>query len=181
MRHTKPFLVLVLCLALVGACSSSSGYATGPDGGLAPLLDVGGFRVAEEGVAISAQPTYDAIREAAVDGYRTVVNFRTDGEGGDPVAEGNVVTSAGMKYVRIPVAPGGLAFEQADRLAEAIADTGAKPALLHCRSGQRAVAVWALYLAKHRGKTPEEALIAADAAGIGRDMRAELERRLLDR
>lgn len=177
MRHIAPFLVLVL----VAACSSSSGYARGPDGGRAPIVDVGDFRVVGEGVAISAQPDYDAIREAAADGYRTVVNLRTDGEGGDPVDEGRVVTSAGMKYVRIPVAPGGLASEQADRLAEAIGDAGSQPALVHCKTGQRAAAVWALYLSKYRGKTPEEALAAADSAGIGRDLRADLERRLNDR
>lgn len=179
--RTPPVLV-VAALLLLSACACPCTWlgetAAKPE---PAALSVSDFKTAAPGVSIAAQPTDDALRAAAAGGFRTVINLRSDGEARDPAAEGELVASLGMDYVRIPVAKGDVTPEQADRLSAALADAGAAPVLIHCASGQRATAVWTLHLARHGGRTAAEALAEADALGIGPEMRALVERRLRER
>lgn len=179
MKNRTPYLAALLLVA--AACASAPAPVPGLVGSGPPAVSAARFRAVDAGVAISGKPSDDALREAAAQGYRTVVDLRMDEESKDPGEEGKLVASLGMRYVRVPVARGSLEAEQADSLAAAIAPEGSEPVLIHCASGQRAGALWGLYLAKHRGRTPEEALAVADAVGTGRDMRSALERCLRER
>lgn len=175
-------LLATAALLLLSACACPCTWLGGTATKAEPAaLSVEDFKTAAPGVSISAQPTDDALRAAAAGGFRTVINLRSDGEARDPAAEGELVASLGMRYVRIPVKKGDATFEQADRLSAALAEAGAAPVLVHCASGQRASAVWTLHLVRHGGRSDAEALAEADALGIGPEMRAVVERRLRER
>jgi len=74
----------------------------------------------------------------------------------------------GMTYVSIPIAGAAdISEENARRLAEVL-DVGADPVVVHCASGNRVGALFALKAYYVDGKTPEEALALGKAAGVTR-------------
>ena len=173
-----PLVVLAALPALLGACASDG--TTGPSGHYvdAPAVDADGFVVLEPGVAASAQPSRSALERAAAVGYRTVVNFRSEGETPSPEDERKAVEGLGLSYVHIPVKGPNLSVEHAAALAEVLDDPGRKPVLLHCSSGNRAAGAWALYLARFRNVPPDEAVRRGEAAGMQSNVRAVVERQL---
>lgn len=77
------------------------------------------------------------------------------------------VAALGMQYVSLPIAGGDdVTFENAAALDKILADTDG-PVLLHCASGNRVGALFALS-AKLAGATNEEALAAGKVAGLTR-------------
>ncbi len=172
-----PFAVLALTLALAAAgCSSWPGPEPVPADvastpGAPPPLGIRNFAVIEPGIAASAQPSREALAAAAAAGYRRVVDLRTDAESPHPDEEGAVVRELGMEYVRIPVAGADVRPEHADALAAAIGDAAEAPVLVHCASANRTGAVWSLYLVRHRGVAPEDALREGERIGMSAEMR----------
>ena len=123
-------------------------------------------RVPFAGVLTGGQPTEEQLETLAGLGYKTVINVRgTDEQGStDPAA----VKSLGMAYVSIPIAGAGAVNEQnARRLADILADND-HPVAVHCASGNRVGALFALMAYYVDGKTPEEALAIGRAAGVTR-------------
>lgn len=90
----------------------------------------GGGLLSEKGIGIAAQK-----------GYRTVIDLRTPAEGTS--AEKQLVEKQGLRYVNIPVTMP--TTSQAEQLKAVLSRNGAKPAIVHCRSGRRVKALWALY------------------------------------
>ena len=79
-------------------------------------------------------------------GFRTIIDLRTPEEGTEE--ERTAVEAAGMTYVNLPIAKGAPTDEQIARLAELLEDQDAAPILLHCGSGNRVGAAWAIYRAR---------------------------------
>ena len=55
-------------------------------------------------VTVGPQPSEEVINQLNQQGFKTVVNFRTDGEDEQPLspdAEGKTVTAAGMEYISL--------------------------------------------------------------------------------
>lgn len=134
-------------------------------------LDNEGFEgiAADTGTTLVAgQPTEQALRDLANNGYSTVINLRRASEMDDreKVAfdEAALVEALGLTYVNIPLGgddhpytPAALsAFEQAMAAAEG-------KVLLHCRSAWRASQMWAAYLVSSQGFEPAEAVRHAEA------------------
>jgi len=112
------------------------------------------------------QPTPEALESAREAGYRTVINLRGPGEaiGYD---EESVVTGLGMRYVCIPITgPGDLHDETAEKLDDVLSDPAARPALIHCGSGNRVGALLALHACRKAGADPEEAIAYGRKAGL---------------
>lgn len=114
-------------------------------------------------ISVSGQMTPDAIRRAAAQGFRAVINNRPDGEEPGQSGEAELraaADAAGLAYAFVPVA-GGFSREAVAAMAAALETPG--PVLAFCRSGTRSTNLWALAEAS-RGGDPEQ-LIAQAAAG----------------
>lgn len=159
----RPHLALTVLLGAALALSTP-GCSTTTSSRSTPNISAPNFRVVETGVASSGQPSDAAFLEAGVKGYETVVNFRTAKEGA--AQEAIAVDRAGMRYVRIPLDPKYLNWTHADRLANVLKSPHVGRVLLHCGNADRAGAVWALYVAKYRNASTEEALEAGRRAGL---------------
>ena len=110
------------------------------------------------------QPDADDIAEAATFGIKTVFNIRTPGESGQEGIE-RCVKECGMIYRCFPIAgKEGITFENAKEFC-AIAHSSEKPLLIHCGSGNRIGALYALD-ANANGKTKEESLAIGIASGL---------------
>lgn len=164
---------LLASAALLSGCASTGSDVPGPK---APAVDVSGFRSLGPALATTAQPTAEDFAAAKAAGYRTVVNFRPLDEPGALADEQAVVEGLGMRYVAIPVKGHGVEAAHADALDAVLADPSAQPCLMHCRSGTRAKAVWAIWLVRHGGATPDQALERAAHVGLSGDARTAVEK-----
>lgn len=126
------------------------------------------------------QPTEEALRALAGQGYRTIVNTR----GADEVNqmgwnEQAIVESLGMKYVAIPMAypihdiPDAWVRE----FDELMAAPDARPMLVHCSSGNRVGGIYGVWLSEKKGVGRARALDLAAAAGMTR-LRPAVEKKL---
>jgi uncharacterized protein (TIGR01244 family) len=121
-----------------------------------------------EGVLTGGQVTEADLTAAAQAGYRTVVNLRTLGEEG-AWDETEFVEGLGMRFLHIPVAgAAGLTEDNVQALAEVIEDEANHPLLIHCGSGNRVGALFALKAFQLDGKSAEEALAIGLEAGLTR-------------
>jgi len=114
----------------------------------------------------TGQPDEEVLKEAREAGFAAVVDLRTEGEdrGFDEPA---VVNALGMSYHSIPVTgAAGTTFDNAKRLDEVLSGIDG-PVLVHCASGNRVGALFALRASLH-GASDEEALEVGKAAGLTR-------------
>ncbi|WP_341212844.1 sulfur transferase domain-containing protein [uncultured Limimaricola sp.] len=97
-------------------------------------------------------PDEASLKQAAEEGFRSVVNFRTSEEEQEvtPDEERRLVREAGLTYLHHPVAPDALDDALVDDFRRKLADLP-KPVLLHCASGKRASAMALMALAAQEG------------------------------
>jgi uncharacterized protein (TIGR01244 family) len=123
-------------------------------------------RLTDEGILVGGQPTQDQFIAAADNGIRTVINLRTEGEEGN--TDPDFVESLGVTYVVIPI--GGaeaLSEENSRRFATALEEAEA-PVMVHCGSGNRVGALFALKAYYVDGLSAEEALVIGQETGATR-------------
>lgn len=128
-------------------------------------IDIPNACCPEAGVTCGGQPTPEQMADAAARGVRTVVNLRPPEE--LDWDEEAVVREHGMDYVCIPVAgPDDLSEANIRSLSEVLSDRDRFPVVIHCGSGNRVGALYALK--KHRLDRcgVDEALAAGKAAGL---------------
>jgi uncharacterized protein (TIGR01244 family) len=119
-----------------------------------------------ENLLIGGQPTRQELRQAREAGVEVIVNMRGEGEftDWDIAAEAE---SLGMKYVHIPIASGAdLSPSAAQRLDDTLAAIGEDPALMHCASGNRVGALFALRAGLLQGHDVEEAIAIGREHGL---------------
>lgn len=119
-------------------------------------------------VTVGPQPSEDELQKLGQQGFRSVVNFRTQGEEEQPLtpqAEGKKVKSAGMEYLHIPVSMKAMGPELVDLFREKFADLP-KPVFAHCKSGKRAGAMVMMHMAVEQGMTGEQTLLLAKEMGF---------------
>ncbi len=191
MKQAMLPVALVVGLALGGCASDRLRAAHPARGGLAsaPIetptkieYPAGGEGVIVRAgpVFIAGQPTEESLRRLVKDeGITVVINLRGQKEMDDrkavPFDEAAVLKELGVDYVHVPLGrPDHPATPaKVDQVAEALSQHQGK-VLLHCASAGRASNMWAAYLIRHRGVSPEKAI--ADAALIqpNRPMYADL-------
>lgn len=96
--------------------------------------------------AVSAQPEAGDIAAFGTQGYRTVLNVRPDGEEADQLgsaAEKAEAAGAGLGYAFVPVT-GSAITGQDVRAFQAAMSAATGPVVAHCRSGTRALTLYAL-------------------------------------
>ena len=119
-------------------------------------------------VTVGAQPSEDQIQQLGTQGFKSVVNFRTEGEEDQPLspkAEGEKVKAAGMTYLHVPVSMKSMGPEQVDQFREQYAALP-KPVFAHCKSGKRAGAMVMMHMAVEQGMTGEQTLQQAEKMGF---------------
>jgi len=148
---TRQWMALLIPVFLgIAACAADVAHEKVADetDGAAELtvIDIPNPIVIEDSILSGGQPDEAQLRAAADAGYRTIVNTRGTAELEDFAFEEELVRSLGMEYVMIPIGSGEPVDEDKARtLAEILAQPDARPAMVHCRSGNR---VGALFAAK---------------------------------
>ncbi len=118
------------------------------------------------GLLLGGQPGVSALQAAQTAGYQSIINLRGVGEAGTDV-EPSIVNELGMTYVHIPInGAGGITEENAKRLSEALADAGDEPTMVHCASGNRVGALFALKAFLLDGMPAEDALATGRSHGL---------------
>ena len=130
------------------------------------VVEIPNARSSGEGILTGGQPTEAQIRQLAAEGYRTIVNLRAAGEPGGwdeaPLAE-----ELGLRFVAIPMSgAAGLAEGNARKLAKVLEQDDAYPVLVHCKSGNRVGALFALKAFYVDGRDADAALGVGLRAGL---------------
>jgi uncharacterized protein (TIGR01244 family) len=115
-----------------------------------------------ESFATGGQPSDQAFRKLAANGFRSVLNLRTSTEGFDLEKERSLVEQSGMRYINIPVVTRAPRAEQVDEFIRVIKEKANHPMLIHCRSANRVGAFMMIYRVVELGwsesKAEEEAV-----------------------
>lgn len=128
-------------------------------------LDLPNLKIPGESVYSCGQPSPGQLRALKEAGVRTIVDLRDPGE--IDWDERSEVEGLGMAYHRIPVTgPGDITEDNARRLGEITDADDARPVVVHCGSGNRVGALYALKAFHCDGCGAEEALEAGRAAGL---------------
>lgn len=123
-------------------------------------------------MTVGGQPSEADIETLAKDGYKSVVNFRTEGEEEQPLSpdeEKNKVVAAGMKYLHVPVSMESIDQSKVDAFREQLKSLP-KPVFAHCKTGKRAGAMTMMHVAVENGMTGEQTLQKAEQMGFECDV-----------
>lgn len=184
--HSKRFLSVISCTLWVALALGGAGAfaQTAADAGAEtpqtdPLwIDVRNARMPREGLLVGGQPTPEQLAEAASAGYRTVINLRGPGEL-DEWDEAANAAELGLGYVALPIAGSqDLTVDNARKLREILSSEDALPAMVHCASGNRVGALFALAAFHLDGDDLETAMREGTEAGLTR--LADTVRKLLE-
>ena len=168
----KKLLLLVLVTVLsAAACVENSTTETRPSTETTLKVDLEtvvrvGNVVPVNGVTTAGQPDVAALSIFAEQGYRTVIDIRTEPEerGMDEAA---VINDLGMEYVLFPIdKPEAINFDNARELSRLIEESEG-PVLVHCGSSNRVGALFALQKSLD-GADDEVALEYGREAGMTR-------------
>ena len=158
----KPYfrLLLVVVLAGLSACTTDSSLSQRD---LADL-EAQNPQLVNSSVISGGQPTAADLARLKSKGIGTVINLRRDDEdlGFDEAAEAEVL---GLSYVNLPVGMDNLDLQTAIHLRAILNQTSA-PVYLHCGSGNRVGALYAIGAHLIDGKPLEEALDVGREAGL---------------
>lgn len=158
-------MVLLFCfLSIVAgvACTAESGEK---------LVAISADKIAEnprilpgEGYVTSGQPSEAVLSSFAKAGYSTIIDMRMPEEDRG-MDESSVVSGLGMTYITLPIGSAeDISFENAAVLDEILSGLE-QPVLIHCASGNRVGALFALR-AKANGASSEDAFATGKAAGV---------------
>lgn len=130
-------------------------------------LDLPNQHIADGGVLSAGQPSRANLEAASRAGARTVVNLRLEGEFAE-FDEAGVAADLGLRYVHIPIggAPD-LTLENAQALHRAL--SAGMPAIVHCGSGNRVGALFAVRARYIADKSVDQALQIGVDAGLDRE------------
>lgn len=112
-------------------------------------------------------PGREALREAADEGFRSVVNMREADERHElePDEERRAAEEAGLIYLHHPVSGRHLSDEVVDEFRRKATQMPA-PMLVHCASGKRSGAVVMMHMAAETGMSGDEVIEKAASMGF---------------
>ncbi len=130
------------------------------------IIDIPNAKNPQPNLLTGGQPTPEQLEQAAAAGYKTVINLRTANEVVS-WSEADEVARLGMKYVTIPIAgKEGLSKENADALMSAIQQYSTEPVIVHCGSGNRVGALFAIDAKYNQNQSVEEAIQTGIRSGL---------------
>ena len=111
----------------------------------------------------------EQIAELAQQGFKTIVNLRTDAEKEpSPAEEGEIVRSAGLHYVHVPVNTDALNIGLGNRFHQEVSAVPG-PIYVHCGAGKRAGTFATLHAGLYHGWSAEETVAKAAELGFTAD------------
>ncbi len=128
--------------------------------------DVPRFLCLNENFATAGQPSDAAFAKLASNGFKSVLNLRTDSEGVDLAHEREMIEKAGLRYINIPVGRGPFKEEQVKEFILTVKDKKNQPMMIHCGSANRVGAFWMVYLVLDQGIAEDKALEEAVRIGL---------------
>ncbi|MDF1643745.1 MAG: sulfur transferase domain-containing protein [Pseudomonadales bacterium] len=166
-RISIPLLSLLALLTTQPAWSRD--YSPNPSAQIttsAPAVAIKNAKQPFPGILTGGQPSKQQLLEAKQKGYKTIISLRTRKETG-LWDEEKTVQDLGMKYVSIPVSGGSDVNKQnSQALIQALSDAKDYPVMVHCASGNRVGALFAIDAKFNRGMTSEQALQIGRDAGL---------------
>lgn len=117
-------------------------------------------------IATAGQPKDAAFEKLAANGFRSVLNLRTESEGVDLKRERELTNNAGMTYISIPFVGSASDPSVVDHFIKAVKDPSNHPMLIHCGSANRVGALFMIYRVVDQGWTEEKALEEATQIGL---------------
>ncbi len=158
-------LGVLLTVILAGSIATAE---TEPVPESAPLVAIPNVARPVPGVLTGGQPTRDQLEEAAAAGYKTVVNLRPLSEDG-AWDETEFVTQLGMGFIHLPISGiQDVNRENAAALRKILRDPEVQPVMIHCASGNRVGALFAVGASLFDGASLDEALELGRSAGLTR-------------
>ncbi len=120
-----------------------------------------------EKVFISSQPSKETLEALAKKGVKVVVNLRRPEEMAKVTwDEKSAAESLGMTYISVPMSTSLPKEDGLKTLLDTLGDSQQNPVFLHCASGNRAGAIWALYLGARKGQAADAAIAEGKQAGL---------------
>ncbi|MGM0450498.1 MAG: fused DSP-PTPase phosphatase/NAD kinase-like protein [Pseudomonadota bacterium] len=155
-------------------------FDTGLDTTMAPFGDVMTQAVSNYNrpapfIGTGGELSDDAMPELQDMGFKTVVSLLTPDEGLN--TERDAAGEAGLGFHGISVSGGPPTEDQVDAFARIVSEQDNYPILLHCASGNRAGAMWALYR-HHVGVPAEIAVEEGRAVGLKGSLEPAVRERL---
>ena len=119
-----------------------------------------------ENIIAGGQPSLEDLKKLSALNIKNVVNLRVAGEFNE-FNEANEVKSLGLNYVSLEIkGASGITLENAEKL-DTILKSLEGDSFVHCASGNRVGALFAVRAATINGKSITDALIEGKNAGLG--------------
>ncbi|MBD2510017.1 phosphatase [Nostoc muscorum FACHB-395] len=118
-----------------------------------------------EDLSAAGQPTPEDLKQAAQEGFKSVLNLRSPDEPGFLSDEQQQAQAAGLQYANIPLKPSEANQELTDAAIQEIENLP-KPILIHCAAGARAGGIALISNAISEGLTYEEISQKAQELGL---------------
>lgn len=118
--------------------------------------------------SVDGQITLDGLKQAADQGFRSILNLRSPAEVGFLAEEADQASSLGLDYANAPV-DGTIANAQQLQKALSALDSLPKPVLIHCRGGVRASVVALMAIALQENQSFESFIQSVQDAGVELD------------
>ena len=170
-RVAKIVASLLLSTALISTTWATENYLPSTSTAQmekAPLIEIRNAKRAFPGILSGGQPTDAQLKEAKNKGFKTIISLRpiseTQGE-----SEADIVRKLGMNYINIPVqGAAGITSQNSQALIKALSDSSQYPVMVHCASGNRVGALFALDAALREKRPVSEAIAIGKQAGMTR-------------
>jgi uncharacterized protein (TIGR01244 family) len=132
-----------------------------------PIAYLSGFKIGD--CYVTGQPADPhGLQAIAAAGVQAVMCLRDPTEPGFDFNESTALLSRNISYTNVPI-PHGIDqsdFDQRASLVRAWIAAAPRPLLMHCSSGDRASALWAVHLSADLGVPLEEAINDAHESGL---------------
>ena len=119
-----------------------------------------------ENFATAGQPKDEAWQKLSANGFKAVLNLRTDKEGVDLNKEREMVEKAGLRYINIPVITSDPKPEQVEAFIKVMKDAQNHPMLIHCGGANRVGGFFMIYRVVEQGWPEDKALEEAKQIGL---------------
>ena len=123
----------------------------------------------DDQISTAGQPTENQLRDAAAEGFTTIINLAPVNPPYTPANEAGLARELGLNYIHIPVAwnnPTDADFAAFER---AMNETAGDRTLIHCAANFRVTAFYTLYARKHLGWSEAQAAALRDRIWAGSD------------
>ncbi|MEH2176525.1 beta-lactamase hydrolase domain-containing protein [Nostoc sp.] len=116
-------------------------------------------------LSAAGQLTSEELKQAAQEGFKSVLNLRSPNEAGFLSDEQQQAQAAGLQYANVPLKPSEANQEQTELAIQEI-DNLPKPILIHCAAGARAGGIALIANAISESLTYEEISQKAQELGL---------------